>query len=120
MPRRAPHPCAERGCQNLIYDGSRCAVHQLPRSPDNRPSATERGYGYDWKTNVRDPFLAAHPYCANPFGTHGSQVLAKVVDHILPRKQGGTNDWSNLQGLCRACDNKKHYYDGSKPRHGGG
>ncbi|MBI5951886.1 MAG: HNH endonuclease [Chloroflexi bacterium] len=43
---------------------------------------------------------------------------AKVVDHIKPRKQGGSDDWSNLQGLCRRCDNRKHYSDGSK--RGGG
>jgi len=95
-------------------------MHPLPRPHDNRPSSTDRDYGYDWKTNVRDPYLAAHPYCVNPFGLHGPQVRAKIVDHKLPRKQGGTDDWNNLQGLCRRCDNKKHYYDGSKPRHRGG
>jgi len=63
---------------------------------------------------VRDPFLAAHPFCVNPFGLHGAQVPAVVVDHILPKKQGGSDAWSNLQGLCRQCDNKKHFFDGSK------
>jgi 5-methylcytosine-specific restriction protein A len=114
MPKRPPRPCAVRGCKHLVHEGSRCQAHQLPRPRDERPSAAARGYGYDWKVKVRDPYLAAHPYCSNPFGLHGPFVLAVVVDHIKPKKQGGTDDWSNLQTLCRACDNKKHYYDGSK------
>lgn len=111
MPRRAPHPCVVAGCPNLVYAGSRCAKHLLPRKHDVRPSAASRGYGYEWKTKVRDPFLKAHPYCVNPFGLHGTCVAAVVVDHKVPKKKGGTDDWSNLQGLCRHCDNKKRPAD---------
>lgn len=117
MPKRSPRPCSKPGCGTLVYEGSRCAEHPLPRPVDTRPSASARGYGYDWKTRVRDPFLAEHPYCINPFDLHGPRVRAVVVDHILPRGQGGSDDPGNLQGLCRRCDNKKHYKDGSK---GGG
>ncbi len=116
MPRRPPRPCAERGCPELVYDDSRCVKHRLSRAHDPRPSSTARGYGWDWKTNVRDPFLRAHPWCSDPYRMHDDRVLAVVVDHILPKKQGGSNDWTNLQGLCRRCDNKKHYSDGSKSR----
>lgn len=115
VPRRAPHPCAVHGCSNLVYDGSRCTEHPLPRPRDDRPSSTARGYGYEWKVKVRDPFLKTHPYCVNPFGLHGFQVYAVVVNHKLPRRKGGTDDWNNLEGLCRRCDNKNHYIDGSKP-----
>lgn len=118
MPRRAPHPCAAPGCNALVYEGSRCPRHRLPRQRDTRPNSTDRGYGYEWQTKVRDPYLKAHPYCVNLFGLHGPLVAAKIVDHIIPRKQGGSDDWSNLEGLCRRCDNKKHYIDGSKRRKG--
>jgi 5-methylcytosine-specific restriction protein A len=114
MPKRPPRPCAVSGCNALVYDGSRCQQHRLPRPRDPRPNSTERGYGYDWKTKVRDPYLRAHPWCANPYKTHDDRVSAVVVDHVIPKKQGGSDDWSNLQGLCRRCDNKKHYRDGSK------
>lgn len=34
-----------------------------------------------------------------------SQYL--TVDHILPRSEGGTNDFSNLETLCRVCHSRK-------------
>jgi 5-methylcytosine-specific restriction protein A len=115
MPKRSLHPCHEPGCTVLLQPGQECPRHpHLPRAKDERASASQRDYGWDWKKNVRDPYLAAHPYCVNLFDMHGPCVPAKVVDHILPRRQGGTNAWSNLQSLCRRCDNKKHYLDGSK------
>lgn len=30
-----------------------------------------------------------------------------TVDHILPKCEGGTNDFSNLETLCRVCHNRK-------------
>jgi len=114
LPTRSARPCAEHGCNELVYQGSRCDKHRLLRPPDTRPSAAERGYGWDWKTKVRDPFLKEHPWCTNPFGLHGVRLPAVMVDHKVPKKQGGADDWLNLQGLCKRCDNKKHYVDGSK------
>lgn len=124
MPRKPPRPCRVAGCPELVYGGGECPRHPRPkqrsRPRDTRPNAAARGYGYDWKTKVRDPYLHAHPYCANPFGLHGPRERAVVVDHVIPKKQGGTDDWNNLQGLCRRCDNKKHYVDGSKQQRGRG
>ena len=33
------------------------------------------------------------------------------VDHIIPLYQGGTNDYENLQALCRNCHGKKTLSD---------
>ncbi|MBW4576337.1 MAG: HNH endonuclease [Aphanothece sp. CMT-3BRIN-NPC111] len=35
-----------------------------------------------------------------------------TIDHIIPLASGGANDISNLQTLCRACNQqKKHHFD---------
>ena len=114
MPNRPPRPCAEHGCPELVYGGTRCALHQRPRAADKRPSAAARGYGHKWRPK-RDAWLKDHPWCADIYGNHeGLRVQGVIVDHILPRRQGGQDDESNYQTLCRACNNLKTARDGSR------
>ncbi len=43
-----------------------------------------------------------------------ANVSAQIVDHIVPKRQGGTDDWNNLQGLCWKCHQTKTARDGSR------
>lgn len=117
MPHKAPHPCAVYGCPNLVYSGSRCDQHLLPKDRSHeaiRLSASKRGYGSKWKKK-RDAYVKSHPWCEDPYGIHqGQRVRMKIVDHKIPRGQGGKDVDSNYQSLCGRCHNYKTAHDGSR------
>ena len=59
-----------------------------------------------WRT-VRAAYLREHPLCG-ACGAKGLLVAARVVDHVLPIKDGGARfDTANLQSLCVPCHNSK-------------
>lgn len=73
----------------------------LPPPADNRQTSAERGYGHSWR-KLRAAYLASHPVCQ-----HCQREAATDVDHIIPRRKGGTDDEWNLQALCHACHSRK-------------
>ena len=70
------------------------------RRPAPRPSAASQGYGAEWR-RIREEHLQLEPDC-RVCGRPDSHV-----DHIVARKQGGTDDHSNLQTLCASCHSRK-------------
>ncbi len=123
MPTRARKPCTVAGCPALTERGGRCEAHRDARYPcrvsqcpafserwglcsrhlaasraerdGGRPSAARRGYGAQWR-GVRRAYLRLNPSCAE------CAEPATEVDHVTPRRLGGTDDPGNLQPLCRA------------------
>lgn len=109
MAERIASLCIGHGCRNTAERGSYYCTTCRPRDPlgQKRESPTKRGYGAAWR-RTRAAFLAEYPLCNNALGLHsGRLVAARVADHIVPREQGGTDDWSNLQPLCKRCHDTK-------------
>lgn len=108
MPYKPKRPCIQAGCPDMAVDGSPyCAQHQPPPPPyqqdskriDNRPGSTARGYGADWQ-RLRLMFLRRNPLCAicgRP---------ANEVHHVCAKRDGGGNEWGNLQALCKSCHSR--------------
>ena len=53
---------------------------------------------------VRYEILKRDNFCCQACGAKASADSPLHVDHIVPRKHGGTNDLSNLQVLCATCN----------------
>ena len=75
------------------------------RRPDDRASASQRGYGANWQ-RLRKMFLRAHPLCVE-CERMGRLTPGELVDHIMPLADGGDNAWGNLQTLCQLHHNQK-------------
>lgn len=61
--------------------------------------------GREWQA-IRSRVLRANPLCSR-CSSVGKAVAATVVDHIVALTNGGTNDDSNLQPLCKPCHELK-------------
>ena len=76
----------------------------IPRGPKRRyPSRQSQVGSYTnsaWR-RVRKRILLRDPYCSAP----GCHRASEIADHIVSRRAGGSDDETNLQGLCKRCHN---------------
>lgn len=106
MPRRSLSPCAAPGCPELTRD-RRCPNHAPDsRTPDTRTSAAARGYDRHWRRK-RDAQLTREPICRTCLAEGRGPQPATQVDHITPKRDGGTDASDNLQSLCATCHSRK-------------
>ena len=70
------------------------------RPEAKRASASKRGYGRRWQA-TRSAYLEENPVCVE------CTAPATEVDHIRSLRRGGSNEWSNLQALCKKCHARK-------------
>ena len=112
MPRSAPTPCRYPGCGAVLASPGFCPQHRASAHRDygraRRGFDAEIGFyqSKDWRV-LRAAVLRESPLCLT-CKVHGRLVLAGVVDHVVPLKDGGARfDRANLQPLCVACHNRK-------------
>jgi 5-methylcytosine-specific restriction protein A len=79
---------------------------------DNR-SAHQRGYGKSWRA-LRLQVLTEEPLC-RACNERELYVSATTVDHIVNKRNGGSDDRANLQPLCDACHKAKTATENTAP-----
>jgi len=92
----------------ILEAGQRCPQCQQSRSPDNRPSRSQRGYTRRWYQHYQKPYLAEHP-CCEDCEDRGIVKAAECVDHITPHEgdESLLYCWENLRALCWSCHSRK-------------
>jgi len=115
MPYKPKKPCAFAGCPNLTNDRF-CEQH---KQSENRrynkyqrdPQSSKR-YGGRWK-EISKAYRQAHPLCELCL-LDNRLTAAVLVHHKCKLTAGGTNDYDNLQSLCRECHSRLHAEQGDR------
>lgn len=108
MPCKLKKPCRYPGCPKLTSE-TYCNQHKKQVTKEyntySRNQAVNRQrYGSNWQ-RIRKMFVARHPFCEECLKKN-KYVPVQDVHHIVPLSRGGTNDFSNLQSLCKSCHNR--------------
>ncbi len=82
---------------------TRPPTHKPPRAKlsDGRPSSHARGYDARWQ-KLRLTILQRDLLCRAC-----RHALSVHVDHVKAKTAGGSDDESNLEGLCGPCHSRK-------------
>ena len=109
MPMKAKRPCSYPGC-GLLTDRQYCEKHQKEMNRDyeryRRDPKTKKRYGRTWE-RIRKLYADTHPFCEDCY-KRGIITPVEHVHHKLPLTEGGTNDFENLESLCKSCHRRIH------------
>ena len=104
MATAAPKPCSASGCGVLVRDGSsRCGLHKVQAWVQREP--TKRITGRKLQA-LRADLFRRKPLCEQ-CEKHGRVTLATIRDHRVPLAEGGKDDASNEQAICKPCHTEK-------------
>jgi 5-methylcytosine-specific restriction protein A len=111
MPGRRPRPCLD--CGTLTRNPSRCDDHQAAwqaRQDRTRGTSHQRGYTRQWRRIATA--AVAEWKAVNGDWCPGWQVAPHpaadlTADHVVAKANGGTDEASNVQVLCRPCNSRK-------------
>lgn len=103
MAPRIKSPCREPACGAICAEAY-CDKHRHAKEK-RRGTSHSRGYGRRHQ-RMRTMVLSEEPFCLR-CRAQGIARSSVVMDHIVPKSQGGTDERSNLQGLCVQCHNRK-------------
>jgi 5-methylcytosine-specific restriction protein A len=108
MASKPKRPCRYPGCPAIVPGGGLCGEHkreQRRREDADRLSATQRGYGTEWRRRTAR-FRRQNPLCVN-YARCGNRTT--TVDHIVPARKREDLFWdeSNWQAMCGPCHSRK-------------
>lgn len=121
MPIAAPRPCSHVGCGVLVRGASRCEAHKVQAgsfADRRRGTRHERGYGTAWDKRRAQVLQRDAGICQHCLRETGAVHEGTEVDHRVPKAQGGSDDLSNLQTICRPAHRAKTQAEASAGRSG--
>ena len=117
MPFKPKKPCRHPGCPELTSE-TFCEKHKKESNRVynlyKRDELSRTFYRTPKWVETRKRKLQLSPFCEE-CRKGGTIVPGKIVDHIIPIKQGGEPfDLNNLQTLCWSCHSRKSIHEGSR------
>ncbi len=92
-------------CHNRTYDANIKTCQTCGYQPGNRSSGEDgrRIFSVETKKELWEKQRKICGGCLDEF----TQWMNMEIDHVVPLSRGGTNEFSNLQVLCKACNRLK-------------